>query len=192
MSRKFILAGALFSLAACEAGETDTNPSAVGCEVALAYAEEFVREIRAIDDLASRRIALSPSAGLTVTTQEQLDMLEAQDPNIVNDPEYELVAAAVRHRELNVLNLCPSLRKWVERENVLTDKDEIARLTRPEEWTIVVLTLSMPVITSDSRKALVYTADYAGGLAGATFAVTYERDDGGNWQVTDKQMLSIS
>jgi hypothetical protein len=189
---RLTLGAALYSLASCAAERADLNPSHLGCDVAVVYAETFALNVRANKDFETRKLALSTSTDWIVPSQEDLDRLVAENPGSAEEPDYELVAAAARHRDLNVLEQCPSLRKWAERERVVTDEAEIERLTQPEEWAVVIVTMSMPVITPDAQTALVYAAEYAGGLSGATFAVSYARDDKGNWEMIDKSMLAVS
>jgi hypothetical protein len=176
----------------CESETKDPNPSSLGCEVAVAYAEEFTREVRELEMTQDRRLALVPSAPFDTPNQDDLRDMVENDPELVHEPGFELLAAAVRHRDVNVLEQCAGLREWVERENVLVDKDEIDRLTMPMDWTIVVLTQSMPVVSEDGRRAIVYTSDYAGGLAGASFQTFYERDQDGTWKFIGRRTLSIS
>jgi hypothetical protein len=192
MIRLLFLGATLCSLASCAQEKADPNPSPLGCEVALAYAESFVSEVRAYEDFAGRRLALSTATGWIAPTQEELDALLARGSKISEGSDHELIAAAVRHRDLDVLGQCASLREWVERERVITDEQEIQRLTKSEEWPVVVLTMSMPVLAPDAGEALLYASKYAGGLSGVTLAVSYRRDEQGKWDMIDQQVLANS
>jgi hypothetical protein len=165
---------------------------ALSCEIALDYAENFTREIRGHDELRERRIALSATASFHILDGERLEALLDDEPLLRDHPDLPLIMQAIDFRHVSVLDQCDGLQEWALREDALTDEKEIGKLSLGREWPIVVLTMSLPAVSIDEGRALVYVSEYAGGLDGALLEVTYEKSAEGDWVMTEQNMLAIS
>ena len=93
---------------------------------------------------------------------------------------------------MSVLDECENVRRWTEDNAVLIDRERIDALSRGEDRPIVLLNLTMPTVSTDHSKGLVFISEYGGDLAGVSGSMTYEKGADGKWRIIDETMLSMS
>ncbi len=155
-------------MTSCSYSASEASQNSVeACEIALHYAQHFTEKVENFEPFEERRLAVISRREGLVPTQEDLDLYTAQNPPVYDPGEFELVRIAINADDVSVLDECENVRKWAARNDVLLDENKIDELTREEKWSIVLLNLTMPAVSKNSSKAIIYVSEYAGGLAGS-------------------------
>lgn len=183
-----ILAASVGLIAGCSSSDTQTPSRTDACDISTDFAKRFVDDaerLRAEYEESPRNIAIEESP-------------YALQPNItpnrpVEEPLRDSIPALADWRSItglsdqSVLDACTDLESWASKEALITDDERISSLTTGEEWEAHVLSIAMPVFTSDGRHAVVFASKMAGGLAGVGVVAFYSKSEDGKWQLVGEE-----
>ena len=161
-------------------------PMEDACDITLLYVKRFEAE-------NDRPIAVWTEPKLDVPTNEGLDTFLRANPKYRNDPELPLLRRLASVRQISAVERCPRLKEWLTKTNTLHDDDRMYdEIADHEIWPFAALAMSLPAVSEDGTTALMYTAEYYGPLAGATYFVRYKKDSDGSWVWERADLSGIS
>ncbi|WP_140851905.1 hypothetical protein [Sphingomonas glacialis] len=140
---------------------------------------------------ASRPIAIMVRTRLAPSRKEIADLLR-HSPELARKVDIQQMLAEADVRSASVVSHCPEVRAWLTTNNILHDDAQIEALAKGTDYSVAILSISAPVITTSGDRATFYADDAYGPLAGGTMAVRYRRDVEGRWLYDGESLLSYS
>ena len=164
------------------------DPASVACSVAAAYVVTVIAEAKNRPVVFTRHDKPSTSA-ITGGRWWKTD-----GTRLVRPP-----AALIRRFEdqvnRNAVGRCPSVRRLLDSRRVGYGQKAVDAVYSPDPSILFkarVYTISVPVVSADGKKAILYSSGVSGLMATGAYLELLERQPNGKWTVVANSALTVS